>query len=130
MFPSTIDRNVGLLIRGKNVAERGQVLAEPGSIINASRFKARVYLLTSEEGGRLAPMHSGDKPQFFFRTLDVPGTVTLDGDSLAMPGSDPVMIVDLLVPIALEAGLKFAIRENGRTVGAGSVIEIMDSHFA
>lgn len=126
MHPPIDGSNIGILIRGTGNATRGQALAAVGSIRSSARFRAKIYLLTSEEGGRETPIHSGCRPQFYFRTLDVTGTVTLVGDNWAMPGDDVVVDVELVVPIALEKGLKFAIRENGRTIGAGTLIDIID----
>lgn len=126
MFPSSQNDSVGVLIRDGKDASRGQVLAAPGSIRNATRFTARTYLLTTAEGGRAMPLHSGGRPQFYFRTLDVTGKLNLVGDDWAMPGSHVMIDVELVAPVALEQGLRFALRENGRTIGAGTVVEIKD----
>ncbi len=120
--------NIGALLRGVNrdQVERGQVLAKPGSVTPHSEFKAQVYVLTKEEGGRHTPFVSNYRPQFYFRTTDVTGVITLpEGTDLCMPGDNVVMDVKLLAPIALENGTKFSIREGGRTVGSGSVTEII-----
>ena len=121
--------NVGLLLRGikKNEIRRGMVIAEPGSITPHKKFKAEVYILTKEEGGRHKPFVSGYRPQFFFRTTDVTGTITLpEGVQLARPGDNLTIFVELIYPIAMEKGLRFAIREGGRTIGAGQVTEILE----
>jgi len=121
--------NVGLLLRGidKEEVERGQVVAQPGTTTPHKKFEAEVYVLKKEEGGRHTPFMSGYKPQFFFRTTDVTGTVTLpEGVEMVMPGDNAKMIVELLYPVAMEEGLRFAIREGGRTVGAGVVTKILD----
>ena len=121
--------NVGCLLRGVNKEdlERGQVLAKPGSITPHTKFKAQVYVLTKEEGGRSTPFFSGYRPQFFFRTTDVTGTATLlGGAEMCMPGDNVELEVDLITPIAMEKELRFAIREGGRTVGAGVVIDIIE----
>ena len=121
--------NVGLLLRGidKDEVERGQVVAAPGTTTPHKKFEAEVYVLKKEEGGRHTPFMSGYKPQFFFRTTDVTGTVTLpEGTEMVMPGDNAKMIVELLYPVAMEEGLRFAIREGGRTVGAGVVTKILD----
>ena len=120
--------NIGALLRGVNrdQVERGQVLAKPGSVTPHSEFKAQVYVLKKEEGGRHTPFVSNYRPQFYFRTTDVTGVITLpEGTELCMPGDNVVMNVKLLAPIALENGTKFSIREGGRTVGSGSVTEII-----
>ncbi len=120
--------NIGALLRGVNrdQVERGQVLAKPGSVTPHSEFKAQVYVLKKEEGGRHTPFVSNYRPQFYFRTTDVTGVITLpEGTELCMPGDNVVMDVKLLAPIALENGTKFSIREGGRTVGSGSVTEII-----
>ena len=120
--------NIGALLRGVNrdQVERGQVLAKPGSVTPHSEFKAQVYVLKKEEGGRHTPFVSNYRPQFYFRTTDVTGIITLpEGTELCMPGDNVVMDVKLLAPIALENGTKFSIREGGRTVGSGSVTEII-----
>ena len=121
--------NVGLLLRGvdKKEIKRGQILAKPGSITPHTKFKAEVYILKKEEGGRHTPFHNNYRPQFYVRTTDVTGTIVLpDGVEMVMPGDNLTITVDLLQPIALNVGLRFAIREGGRTVGAGQVTEILD----
>jgi elongation factor Tu len=106
--------------------ERGQVLAKPGSITPHTKFKAEVYVLTKEEGGRHTPFFNGYRPQFYFRTTDVTGSLMLPpGVEMVMPGDNITMEVTLITPIAMETGLRFAIREGGRTVGAGAVTEIL-----
>jgi elongation factor Tu len=120
--------NVGLLLRGidKNDVERGMVLAKPGSITPHAKFNAEVYVLTKEEGGRHTPFFKGYRPQFYFRTTDVTGTIELPGNTeMVMPGDNIKMTVQLINPIAMEEGLRFAIREGGRTVGAGVVAKIL-----
>jgi elongation factor Tu len=120
--------NVGVLLRGikREDVERGQVLAKPNSIMPHTRFKAETYILTKEEGGRHTPFFSNYRPQFYFRTTDVTGAVALpEGVEMIMPGDNVTMDVTLITPIALEAGIRFAIREGGRTVGAGVVTEIV-----
>jgi elongation factor Tu len=134
MFRKVLDEgiagdNVGILLRGieKDQVERGQVIAAPGTITPHKKFKAQVYVLTKEEGGRHTPFFSGYRPQFYFRTTDVTGTVTLEpGVEMVMPGDNVTLNVELIVPIALEKGLRFAIREGGHTVGAGVVTEIIE----
>ena len=119
--------NVGVLLRGlkREDVERGQVLAKPGSITPHTGFKAEVYVLSKEEGGRHTPFFNGYRPQFYFRTTDVTGNVTLPaGTEMVMPGDNVEMNVELIAPIAMDKGLRFAIREGGRTVGAGVVAEI------
>ncbi len=119
--------NVGLLLRGidKKAIERGQVLCKPGSIHPHTKFVGQVYVLTEKEGGRQKPFFSGYRPQFYFRTTDVTGTITLpEGTEMCRPGDNVDMSVELITPIAIEKGLRFAIREGGRTVGSGVVIEI------
>jgi elongation factor Tu len=119
--------NVGLLLRGigKDEVERGQVICIPGSITPHTNFEAQVYVLTKEEGGRHNPFFSGYRPQFFFRTTDVTGSITLpEGTEMVMPGDNTKMSVELIAPIAMDEGRTFAIREGGRTVGAGRVTEI------
>jgi elongation factor Tu len=119
--------NVGVLLRGigKDEVERGQVLAAPGSITPHMRFKAEVYVLTKEEGGRHTPFFTGYRPQFYLRTTDVTGSIKLpDGVEMVMPGDSVNMDVELIAPVAMEEGLRFAIREGGRTVGAGVVTKI------
>jgi len=121
--------NVGLLLRGteRKDVERGQVLAKPGSITPHTRFKGEVYVLTKEEGGRHTPFFTGYRPQFYFRTTDVTGTATLpEGVEMVMPGDNVAMDVNLITPIAMDKGLRFAIREGGRTVGAGTVTDIYE----
>src|ERR1700694_919461 len=133
MFRKLLDEgragdNIGALLRGtkKEEVERGQVLAKPASITPHANFEAQVYVLTKEEGGRHTPFFTGYRPQFFFRTTDVTGTVTLpEGTEMVMPGDNITMEVELLVPIAMDEGLRFAIREGGRTVGAGVVAKII-----
>ncbi|NQZ65765.1 MAG: elongation factor Tu [Mycoplasmatales bacterium] len=120
--------NAGLLLRGidRNSIKRGQVLAKPGSIIPHSKFKAQVYALTKDEGGRHTPFFKNYKPQFYFRTTDVTGGIELpSGTEMVMPGDNVELVVNLISPIAVEPGTKFSIREGGRTVGAGSVTEIV-----
>ena len=134
MFRKILDQgqagdNVGILLRGvkRDEVERGQVLAAPGTITPHRKFKAEVYVLNKEEGGRHTPFFSGYRPQFYFRTTDVTGVVTLpDGVEMIMPGDNTTFEVELIAPIAMEKGLRFAIREGGRTVGAGVVSEIME----
>jgi len=134
MFRKTLDQgqagdNIGVLLRGikRDEVERGQVVAQPGSITPHRRFKAETYILKKEEGGRHTPFFSGYRPQFYFRTTDVTGVVTLpEGVEMVMPGDNVAMEVQLITPIALEEGLRFAIREGGRTVGAGVVSEIIE----
>ena len=134
MFRKLLDEgqagdNVGCLLRGvdKEEVERGQVLAKPGSIKPYKKFKAEVYVLTKEEGGRHTPFFNGYRPQFYFRTTDVTGVCTLPaGVEMVMPGDNVAMTVELITPIALEKELRFAIREGGRTVGAGVVAEIVE----
>jgi len=133
MFRKLLDEgragdNVGVLLRGvgKDEVERGQVLAAPGSITPHTEFEAQVYVLTKEEGGRHNPFFSGYRPQFYFRTTDVTGTVILpEGTQMVMPGDNTEMTVQLIAPIAMDEGLRFAIREGGRTVGAGRVTKII-----
>jgi len=134
MFRKILDEgqagdNVGCLLRGtkKDEVERGQVLAAPGSITPHTKFKAEVYVLTKEEGGRHTPFFKGYRPQFYFRTTDVTGIVELpEGTEMVMPGDNITISVDLITPIAMDQGLRFAIREGGRTVGAGVVAEIIE----
>ncbi|MDY3929883.1 MAG: elongation factor Tu [Clostridia bacterium] len=121
--------NIGALLRGvqRNEIERGQVLAKPGSIHPHTKFKGEVYVLTKEEGGRHTPFFNNYRPQFYFRTTDVTGVITLpEGVEMCMPGDNVKMAVELITPIAIEKGLRFAIREGGRTVGSGVVSEIME----
>jgi elongation factor Tu len=120
---------VGLLLRGvgKDEIERGQVLAKPGTITPHTKFKAEVYVLTKEEGGRHTPFFDGYRPQFYFRTTDVTGAAHLpEGVEMVMPGDNVQMEVELITPIAMDEELRFAIREGGRTVGAGVVTEIIE----
>ena len=134
MFRKLLDEgragdNVGCLLRGvdRDEVERGQVLAQPGSITPHTRYRAAVYVLTSEEGGRHKPFFPGYRPQFYIRTLDITGSITLPtGVDMVMPGDNVEMEVELISPVALETGSRFAIREGGRTVGAGSITEILD----
>ncbi len=134
MFRKTLDYveagdNVGCLLRGvaKNEVERGQVLAKPGTIHPHTKFTGQVYVLTKEEGGRHKPFFSNYRPQFYFRTTDVTGVITLpEGTEMCMPGDNVDMKVELITPIAIEKGLRFAIREGGRTVGSGVVIDIAE----
>ena len=124
----TAGDNVGILLRGidKEDVERGQVLAKPGSITPHTDFKAQVYVLSKDEGGRHTPFFNGYRPQFYFRTTDVTGSAALpEGVEMVMPGDNVEMTVELINPIAMEDGLRFAIREGGRTVGAGRVTEII-----
>ena len=133
MFRKTLDQaeagdNVGILLRGtqRNEVERGQVLAKPGTIHPHTKFKAQVYVLTKEEGGRHTPFFNGYRPQFYFRTTDVTGVIELQaGTEMGMPGDNVDMTIELITPIAIENGLRFAIREGGRTVGSGVVSEII-----
>jgi elongation factor Tu len=133
MFRKLLDEgragdNVGLLLRGvdKNDIERGMVLAKPGSITPHTKFNAEVYVLTKEEGGRHTPFFKGYRPQFYFRTTDVTGSVELpEGMEMVMPGDNVQMTIELITPIAMDEGLRFAIREGGRTVGAGVVAKIL-----
>jgi len=121
--------NVGVLLRGtkREEVERGQVLSKPGSITPHTRFEAEVYILNKDEGGRHTPFFKGYRPQFYFRTTDVTGAVELpEGTEMVMPGDNVQMKVDLIAPIAMEDGLRFAIREGGRTVGAGVVAKIIE----
>jgi elongation factor Tu len=120
--------NVGLLLRGtkREEVERGQVVVKPGSITPHTEFEAQVYILGKDEGGRHTPFFNNYRPQFFFRTTDVTGVVNLpEGTEMVMPGDTTEMTVSLIQPIAIEEGLRFAIREGGRTVGAGSVTKII-----
>jgi elongation factor Tu len=134
MFRKLLDEglagdNVGVLLRGvdKDEVERGQVLAKPGSIKPHTKFKSQVYVLTKEEGGRHSPFFNGYRPQFYFRTTDVTGSTKLpDGVEMVMPGDNILMNIELITPIAIEEGLRFAIREGGRTVGAGVVTGIVE----
>lgn len=134
MFRKTMEQaeagdNIGLLLRGidKDEVRRGQVIAAPGSITPHTKFKAEVYVLTKEEGGRHTPIFSGYRPQFYFRTTDVTGTVTLpEGVEMVMPGDNVTITAELITPIAMEKQLRFAIREGGRTISAGVVSEIIE----
>jgi len=134
MFRKLLDQgqagdNVGILLRGvkREDIERGQVLAKPGSITPHTKFKAEAYILTKEEGGRHTPFFKGYRPQFYFRTTDVTGIVELpEGVEMVMPGDNIAMTVDLITPIAMDKELRFAIREGGRTVGAGVVSEVIE----
>ena len=133
MFKKLLDEgragdNVGLLLRGieKNDVERGQVIAKPGTIKGFKKFKGEVYVLSKEEGGRHTPFFNGYRPQFYFRTTDVTGVAKLpEGMEMVMPGDNVAMEIELIVPVAMDKGLRFAIREGGRTVGAGTVSEII-----
>src|SRR5437762_7683720 len=134
MFKKLLDEgvagdNVGLLLRGveRKDIERGQVISKPGSITPHTKFKAEAYVLTKEEGGRHTPFFTGYRPQFYFRTTDVTGVASLpEGVEMVMPGDNVAMSIDLITPIAMEKGLRFAIREGGRTVGAGTITEIIE----
>jgi elongation factor Tu len=134
MFRKLLDEglagdNVGLLLRGtdKKEVERGQVIAAPGSITPHTHFKAQAYVLTKEEGGRHTPFFNGYRPQFYFRTTDVTGVAELpEGTEMVMPGDNVNLTIKLITPIAMEKGLRFAIREGGRTVGAGTISEILE----
>ena len=134
MFKKLLDEgmagdNVGLLLRGveRRDIERGQVISKPGSITPHTKFKAEAYVLTKEEGGRHTPFFTGYRPQFYFRTTDVTGVAALPaGVEMVMPGDNVAMEIELIAPIAMEKGLRFAIREGGRTVGAGTVSEVID----
>ena len=134
MFRKLLDQaeagdNIGVLLRGidRKDIERGQVLAKPGSIHPHTKFKAEVYILTKEEGGRHTPFFNGYRPQFYFRTTDVTGVIELPaGTEMVMPGDNITMTIELITPIAMEKGLRFAIREGGRTVGSGIVSDIME----
>ena len=134
MFRKLLDHaeagdNIGVLLRGidKNEVERGQVLAKPNTITPHTKFEAQVYVLTKEEGGRHKPFFDGYRPQFYFRTTDVTGSISLpEGTEMVMPGDHVTMTVELIAPIAMEEGLQFAIREGGRTVGAGTVAKIIE----
>jgi elongation factor Tu len=133
MFRKLLDEgragdNIGALLRGvkREDIERGQVLAKPGSITPHTKFKAEAYILSKEEGGRHTPFFNGYRPQFYFRTTDVTGIVDLDpGTEMVMPGDNVSVTVNLITPIAMDEGLRFAIREGGRTVGAGVVASII-----
>ena len=134
MFRKSLDfaqagDNAGVLLRGiaRDEVERGQVLAKPGSVTPHTKFKAGVYVLSKEEGGRHTPFFSNYRPQFYFRTTDVTGVIELAaGTEMVMPGDNVDMTVELITPIAIEKGLRFAIREGGRTVGSGVVSEVIE----
>ncbi|MBM6828745.1 elongation factor Tu [Anaerotignum lactatifermentans] len=134
MFRKLLDQaeagdNIGVLLRGvqRNEIERGQVLAKPGSITPHTKFKAQVYVLSKEEGGRHTPFFNNYRPQFYFRTTDVTGVISLpEGVEMCMPGDNVEMTIELITHVAMDQGLRFAIREGGRTVGAGSVVEIIE----
>jgi len=134
MFRKLLDEgqagdNIGVLLRGtkRDEVERGQVVAKPGTIMPHTKFKAEVYILTKEEGGRHTPFFNGYRPQFYFRTTDVTGVVTLpEGTEMVMPGDNVTIYGELITPIAMEKELRFAVREGGRTVGAGVIIEILE----
>ena len=134
MFRKTLDQaeagdNIGVLLRGiqREEVERGQVLSKPGTIHPHTKFKAQVYVLTKEEGGRHTPFFNGYRPQFYFRTTDVTGLIDLPaGTEMVMPGDNVDMTIELITPIAIEQGLRFAIREGGKTVGSGVVSEIIE----
>jgi len=134
MFRKLLDQaeagdNIGVLLRGiqRDEIERGQVLAKPGTIHPHTKFKSQVYVLTKEEGGRHTPFFNGYRPQFYFRTTDVTGVIDLpQGTEMVMPGDNIDMTIELITPIAIEKGLRFAIREGGRTVGSGVVSEIIE----
>jgi len=133
MFRKLLDQgqagdNIGVLLRGigKEEIERGMVLAKPGTVKPHTKFKGKAYILTKEEGGRHTPFFNGYRPQFYFRTPDVPGVATLPaGTEMVMPGDNVEMEIELITPIAMDLELRFAIREGGRTVGAGVVTEII-----
>jgi elongation factor Tu len=133
MFKKQLDEgmagdNAGILLRGiaKEDVERGMVLAKPGSITPHTHFKGSVYVLSKEEGGRHTPFFKGYRPQFYFRTTDVTGVAELpEGTEMVMPGDNVELEVELITPVAMEKGLRFAIREGGRTVGAGTISEII-----
>jgi elongation factor Tu len=133
MFRKLLDRaqagdNVGVLLRGtrKEDVERGMVLAKPGSILPHTKFKAEVYVLSKEEGGRHTPFFTNYRPQFYFRTSDVTGTVALPtGVEMVMPGDNVSVEISLIAPVAMEKGQRFAIREGGRTIGAGRISEVV-----
>jgi elongation factor Tu len=134
MFRKLLDQgqagdNIGVLLRGtkREEVERGQVLAKPGSITPHTKFSAEVYVLSKEEGGRHTPFFNGYRPQFYFRTTDVTGAVELpQGTEMVMPGDNIKMVVTLISPIAMDQGLRFAVREGGKTVGAGVVAKILE----
>jgi elongation factor Tu len=134
MFRKLLDEgragdNVGLLLRGtaKDDVERGQVIAKPATITPHTKFKAEVYILTKDEGGRHTPFFTGYRPQFYFRTTDVTGVASLaEGTEMVMPGDNVALSIELITPIAMEKGLRFAIREGGHTVGAGTISEVIE----
>ena len=134
MFRKLLDQaeagdNIGVLLRGidRKDIERGQVLCKPGTIHPHTKFKSEVYVLTKEEGGRHTPFFNGYRPQFYFRTTDVTGVIELAaGTEMVMPGDNVDMTIELITPIAIEKGLRFAIREGGRTVGSGVVSEVIE----
>ena len=134
MFRKTLDYaeagdNVGLLLRGieRTAIERGQVIAKPGTVTCHKKFTAQVYVLTKDEGGRHTPFFNNYRPQFYFRTTDVTGVISLpEGTEMCMPGDHVEMTIELIHPIAMEQGLTFAIREGGRTVGSGRVASVID----
>ena len=134
MFRKLLDQgqagdNVGVLLRGtkREEVERGQVLAKPGSITPHTKFTAEIYVLSKDEGGRHTPFFNGYRPQFYFRTTDVTGSIELpEGTEMVMPGDNVSITVSLIQPIAMEEGLRFAIREGGRTVGAGVVAKVIE----
>jgi elongation factor Tu len=134
MFHKTLEEAepgdaVGLLLRGieRTDVERGQIVAQPGSIKPHNKAKGEVYVLTKEEGGRHTPFFSGYKPQFYIRTLDVTGTAKLpEGVEMVMPGDNVTMDIELIYPVALEEGLRFAIREGGRTIGSGVITKVIE----
>jgi len=134
MFKKLLDEgqagdNIGVLLRGteREDVERGQVVAKPGSITPHKKFKAEAYVLTKEEGGRHTPFFNGYRPQFYFRTTDVTGVAQLpEGTEMVMPGDNVNLNIELITPVAMDKGLRFAIREGGRTVGAGTVAEILE----
>jgi len=134
MFRKILDRgeagdNVGLLLRGieKTDIQRGMVICKPGSVTPHHKFKAEVYILKKEEGGRHTPFHNKYRPQFYLRTTDVTGEIQLtEGTEMVMPGDNVSITVELIAPVAMSKGLRFAIREGGRTVGAGQVTEIIE----
>src|SRR5947208_12788111 len=133
MFKKLLDEgragdNVGLLLRGveKDEVERGQVIGKPNSIKPHKKFRGEVYVLSKEEGGRHTPFFKGYRPQFYFRTTDVTGVAELpEGTEMVMPGDNVPLVVELITPVAMEKGLRFAIREGGRTVGAGTISDII-----
>jgi elongation factor Tu len=134
MFKKNLDQgqagdNAGILLRGieKNQIKRGMVICKPGSITPHTKFKAEIYVLSKDEGGRHTPFFSGYRPQFFFRTTDVTGVITLNaGVEMVMPGDNVSVEAELIYPVAMDKGLRFAIREGGRTIGAGQVTDIIE----